>query len=89
MPIVYIPALLQGLAGGESVMEVEGATVREVINNLEVACPGIRTRLLEQDRLRANIRVAVDGRISPLGLLERVSQTTEIHFVAAIGGGSS
>ena len=68
-------------------VEVEGVTVREVVDNLEVSCPGIRVRLLEEGRLRSNIRVAVDGRISTLGLLERVSETSEVHFVAAVGGG--
>ncbi len=88
MPIVYIPTLLRSLAGGETRVELEGATVREVIDNLENACPGIRARLLEEDRLRPNIRVAVDGQITPLGLLERVSPASEIHFVAAVSGGS-
>jgi len=31
--------------------------------------------------------VAVDGEISPLGLLERVHPSSEVHFVAAIRGG--
>ena len=88
MPIVYIPALLQGRTGGEPAVEVEGATVREVVDNLEKACPGIRARLMDQDRLRPNISVAVDGRISPRGLLERVSPSSEIHFMAAIAGGA-
>lgn len=61
--------------------------MREIIDNLEDACPGIRDRLVDEGRLRSNIRVAVDGRISSLGLLERVSQDSEIHFVAAVGGG--
>jgi molybdopterin synthase sulfur carrier subunit len=87
VPTVYIPPFLQSLTGGESAVEVEGATVREALDNLEKVCPGIRARLLDQDRLRPNIRAAVDGRISPLGLLERVSPSSEIHFLAAISGG--
>jgi hypothetical protein len=31
--------------------------------------------------------VAVDGRISTMGLLERVSATSEVHFLAAVSGG--
>ena len=87
MPTVYIPALLESLAGGRSSLEVKGRTVREVIDNLERACPGIRARLIERARLRPNIRVAVDGRLTPRGLVARVSPTSEIHFVAAVGGG--
>ena len=87
MAIVYIPASLAGLAGGRSTMEVEGSNVREVIDRLEQTCPGMRERLLDNGRLRTNISVAVDGEVSPLGLLERVSPQSEVHFVAAISGG--
>ena len=87
MPTVYIPTLLQSLTGGKSFVEVEGSTIREVIEQLERTCPGMRERLLEQGRLRPNISVAVDGEISPAGLLEPVAPTSEVHFVAAIKGG--
>ena len=88
MPTVYIPSLLQPLAGGSSIVQVEGATVRQVIDNLEAACPGIRDRLLKEDRLRPNISVAVDGEITPLGLREALAPTSEVHFVVAIQGGA-
>lgn len=88
MPTVYIPALLQGLTEGQGTVEVEGATVREVLDNLEKACPGIRSRLLEQDRLRPNICVAVDGSISRLGLRAPVSPSSEVHFITAVSGGA-
>jgi molybdopterin synthase sulfur carrier subunit len=85
--VVYIPALLQSLTGGKSSVEAEGATVRQVIESLEQAYPGIRERLLEQGKLRPNISVAVDGEVSPMGLLEPVGPASEVHFVAAIKGG--
>ena len=87
MPKVYIPSLLQNLTSGKSQIEVDGATVREVIGNLEKTYPGLQDRLLDKGVLRANISVAVDGEITPLGLLEPVQQNSEIHFVAAIKGG--
>jgi molybdopterin synthase sulfur carrier subunit len=87
MPKVYIPSLLQNLTGGKSQVDVRGSTVREVIQNLEEKYPGIQTRLVEDGKLRANISVAVDGEITPLGLLENVGENSEIHFVAAIKGG--
>ena len=68
---------------------MEGSTVREVIDNLEQTWPGIRERLVTENRLRSNISVAVDGEVTPLGLLESVSPSSEVHFVAAISGGSS
>ena len=87
MPTVYIPSLLQNLTGGKGLVDIPGSTVREVIHNLEKAHPGIQSRLVENGQLRANISVAVDGEITPLGLLEEVSEDGEIHFVAAIKGG--
>jgi len=69
-------------------VEASGATVRELIDDLERQWPGIRDRLIEGERLRQNISVAVDGEVSPMGLLEPVSSKSEVHFVAAISGGS-
>ncbi len=88
MPSVFIPALLQQYSGGRAQVEVEGKTVRQVIENLEQACPGIRAHLLDGDRLRPNIQVAVDGAVGPLGLREPTSPASEVHFVAAISGGA-
>ena len=87
MALVFIPTLLRDLTGGRDSLEVEGANVRQVIEQLDRVCPGMRGRLLEEDRLRPNIRIAVDGRIVPLGLLERVSAESEVHFVVGIAGG--
>jgi molybdopterin converting factor small subunit len=87
MATVYIPTLLKELTGGRVSVEVAGETVREVIERLDEACPGIRARLLEGDRLRPNVAVAVDGEISPTPLLDTVGADDEIHFVFAINGG--
>lgn len=87
MAKVYIPSLLQNLTAGKQQVEAGGSTVRDVIRNLEKAHPGIEQRLVEGGKLRANISVAVDGEVTPLGLLESVEDDSEIHFVAAIKGG--
>jgi sulfur-carrier protein len=87
VPTVYIPTLLQTVTGGKSAVEVDGETVRQVIDNLEKVYPGIRERLLDQGKLRPNISVAVDGEVTPMGLLEAVDPKSEVHFVAAIKGG--
>ena len=87
MPTVFLPAGLSKLTGGISPLEVAGRTVREVIHNLDHTWPGIGEHLVEQDRLRGGISVAVDGEVSPVGLLQIVEAESEIHFVAAIAGG--
>ena len=87
MAKVYIPTLLRQLTGGRAEVEVPGATVRQVIENLEEQYPGIAERLLDQGRLRQNISVAVDDEIAPLGLMEAVGPSGEVHFITAIRGG--
>jgi len=85
---VYLPTLLRPLAGGRDSLVMEGATVRQVIDNMEKECPGIKERLVENNRLKPNISVAVDNEILPLGLIEAVQPDSEIHFVQAITGGA-
>ena len=87
MPKVFIPTLLRHLTDGRSVLEIEGATVRQIIANLEAQYPGFDDRLLEHKRLRPNIAIAIDDEITPLGLMESVAPTSELHFITAIRGG--
>ncbi|UCC62533.1 MAG: MoaD/ThiS family protein [Anaerolineae bacterium] len=87
MAVVWIPALLRDLTGGQESVTVPGETVRQVIENLERAYPGIEARLCEDGRLRPNISVAVDGRVSRQGLRQRLAETSEVHFLPVISGG--
>jgi len=38
--------------------------------------------------LRPNISVAVDGEVTPMGLIEAVGPASEVLFIAAIKGGA-
>ncbi len=89
MPEVWIPTAMQSLTGGQHRVQVEGRTVRQVINNLEQQFPGVKAVLYdaEEDDLQTGIAVIVDGEASQIGLLERVQENSEVHFLPAIGGG--
>lgn len=87
MPRVFIPPLMRSLAGGASEVDVEGSSVRQVIAALDERFPGIRERLCEGDQLRPGLAVAVDGRMSSIGVLQKVRPESEVHFLPAIGGG--
>jgi len=87
VPKVYIPALLRNVTDGRAEIEVEGATVRQIIANLVTKYPGLQDRLLDNGRLRPNISIAIDNEITPLGLMEAVSPSSEVHFITAIRGG--
>ena len=89
MATVFIPSLMQNLTGGESRVEVEGSSVRRIVDNLENAYPGIKDRLVENGRIKSNISVAIDGEVTPLGMLGKVAETSEVHFLPAIGGGDT
>jgi molybdopterin synthase sulfur carrier subunit len=87
MPRVFIPPLLRSLTGNVEEVEIDAKNVRQVIEQLETRFPGIRSRLCEDDGLKPGISVAVDGNVSLLGMLQKVGQQSEVHFLPAIGGG--
>ena len=87
MPTVFIPSLMRKLTDGREQVEVRGATVRQVIASLDELYPGFKDRLVEDGRVKRNISVAVDGEVCRLGLLEKVKEDSEVHFIPAVGGG--
>jgi molybdopterin synthase sulfur carrier subunit len=87
MAVVWIPSLLRDLTGGQGQVEVAGKTVREVIEALDDAYPGLKARLCDGDRLDPTISVSVDGKIAPLRLLAPVGEESEVHFLPAVAGG--
>jgi molybdopterin synthase sulfur carrier subunit len=76
------------MTGKVKQVELEGRNVRQVIDQLDELYPGIKDRLVEEGQLRSNLAVAIDGEVARLGLLEKVAESSEVHFVPAIGGGS-
>ena len=78
---------MRKLTGGEANITLSGATVREVIDNLEDRYPGMKERLCEEGRLKPGIAVYINGLLTRGSILERVDTDAEIHFLPAIGGG--
>ena len=78
---------MRSLSGNRENLDIPGATIREVLDNLEAECPGIRARLFDGDRVRPGIAIAVDGIIKTKKLGSEVAPDSEIHFVPAISGG--
>lgn len=87
MATVYIPTMLLPVTGGVKQTQVEARNVRQLINALEDQFPGIRDRLLEDEQVRSNLAVSIDGEVARMGLLERIGENSEVHFVPAISGG--
>ena len=89
MAVVWIPSLMRNLTGGVEQVEVEGETLRQVIQALDTLHPGIKARVMddEETRIRPGLAVAVDGTVTEEGLRTVVRDAQEIHFVTAISGG--
>ena len=89
MAEVWIPPKLQELTDGKQQVQVEGSTVRRLINNLEQQHPGIKEYLVDEegDDLIPGLAVIIDGEVSQLGMLDKVGESSEVHFLPAIGGG--
>ena len=88
MATVFVPPLMQKLTNGQPTVDVPGKTVREIVKNLEAAYPGTQARLVDGFKLKPNITVAVDGEVTPIGMLQKVGEDSEVHFLPAIGGGT-
>jgi sulfur-carrier protein len=87
MPVAWIPSLMQKLTEGQQQIPVEGSTVRQVVEALESLYPGFKDRIVEDDRIRTEIAVAVDGEVVTSGLRARVGAESEVHFLPALAGG--
>jgi len=89
MAQVWIPPQIQNLTHGKEIVTVEGSSVRQLINNLDAQYPGIKDILYDEEAedIMPGLAVIVDGEASQLGVLERVSDNSEVHFLPAIGGG--
>ncbi len=88
MPLVFIPSAMRRLTGGIDKIQVEGATVRQLLNNLETLYPGFKERIVDaEEALQPGVAIAVGQELSVLGVLTPVKETDEVHFIPAIGGG--
>lgn len=88
MATVWVPGILQELTGGKETVPAAGATVREVVENLDREYPGFKNAIVQEGVLvKPGISVVVDGHIVKKGLLHPVNENSEVFFVPAIGGG--
>ena len=87
MAKIFIPTMLQSLTAGTKQVDLEARNIRQVIERLDEMYPGIKDRLVEDGEIRPNLAIAIDGDVAIMGMLEKVGENSEVHFVPAIGGG--
>ncbi|UYM04156.1 MoaD family protein [Solicola gregarius] len=86
---VRVPTILRNYTGGEKVVSGEGATLTELIDNVESNHSGIKDRLIEDDKLRRFVNVYVndeDVRFSG-GLDSELSDGDVVVILPAVAGG--
>lgn len=81
MAIVHLSGDLRRRVGGHKTLEIDAATVRDLVAALEDRFPDIKQVGL------GGMAVAIDGEVMPNADFEPVEAGSEIHFLAPISGG--
>lgn len=87
---IRIPTTLRTLTGGQSQVEVEGATVGEVLGALDGAHPGFKERLFDDEgnlRRFVNVFVADDDVRYLDGVGTAVPAGETVSIIPAVAGG--
>ena len=87
---VKLPTILRKHAGGEAKVDADGATLRELLSNLETSYPGITKNVLADDGgLHRFINVYVnDEDVRYLGSLEtELNDGDTVSLLPAVAGG--
>jgi len=84
---VIVPAQLRDYTKNKSLVEASGATVAEILNDLDRQFPGIRFRIVdEQDRVRQHLRIFInEDQTHTLGT--PVKPSDRILIFGALSGG--
>ncbi|HKG57150.1 MAG TPA: ubiquitin-like small modifier protein 1 [Candidatus Limnocylindrales bacterium] len=90
MSAVWIPQVLRSSVGGEKQVELDGATVRELVDGLVGRFPALRSQLLTTEGdLNRFVNVYVNGQdVRYLdGLDTPVAARDEVRLLPAMAGG--
>ncbi|MBI2316886.1 MAG: MoaD/ThiS family protein [Betaproteobacteria bacterium] len=84
---VLIPTPLRSYCGERAEVEAAGATLAEVLEDLDRRYPGIRFRMIdEQDAIRRHIRIYVNrNEVRALGV--PLANSDEVFIFQALSGG--
>jgi molybdopterin converting factor small subunit len=87
MPTVNIASPLRAYTHGAQSVGAQGATVAEVLNDLEQRFPGMRFRMIdEQGRIRRHIRIFVNTQgVEDLSV--SVASADVVQLICALSGG--
>ncbi|MCZ6598524.1 MAG: MoaD/ThiS family protein [Planctomycetota bacterium] len=85
--IVHVGSVLYSYTANEPEVEAEGATLGAVLDDLEQRHPGLRFRVVDEQRqVRQHMNVFVNGRPTR-DLRTRLDPSDEVHILQALSGG--
>lgn len=88
MPVtVRVPASMQTLTNGESVLTAKGHNLRAIIADLAEQHPALAARLQDGDRLGKGLTLSINGNILSTGLITPVDDNAEIAILPQVSGG--
>ena len=90
MATVRIPTTMRPISGGASTVQVDGATLGDVLRNLEAKHPGFGERLFDDTgalRKFVNVFVADDDVRYLQGLETPVPANETVSIIPAVAGG--
>jgi len=84
---VAIPSVLQAYTAGATRVEANGATIADVLTDLDGRYPGIRFRMVNEiDALRPHVRIFVNRELTT-DLDRALSPHDEVVILQALSGG--
>ena len=84
---VRVASPLRSYTGGATVVTAVGATVAELLADLDRSYPGIRFRMIdEQDGIRPHIRLYAGSR-QVRDIAEPMGNENVLHLICALSGG--
>jgi molybdopterin converting factor small subunit len=89
MPRVYIPTPFRDLTAGQGHVRASGATIAELIVDLDRRYPGLGDRICEGGSVRHHVNVFVNGQEMRCLQSEatRLGADDEVAFIPALVGG--
>lgn len=85
---VYVPTALRSYTGQKDEVEADGATLQELLRELDRRYPGFRFRIIdEQDSIRPHIKIFINhDQARELSAVLRAND--EVSILLALSGGT-
>lgn len=88
--LVRIPTPLRRMTNGQSKIEIDTATLGEMVEQLETSYPGFKDRLVDENGdMRYFVNIYVNGEDARFlqGLATSIKSGDEVSIVPAVAGG--